>query len=194
MCLLSCNNLKMGSIWTTRRIKSVSVPLYILTVLSQVLQSIFLLTVSFCRVEDSDEEDRSPRSDDNLSYSNPIRDDPDLKAKLSEMNEEKRSKLREIEVVCSYQLILLMLGWFSLFHWIYFCFSNRLKSWSSRMNWNLGKDPRNLVRVFRSRWSIIETNYYRRYEWFYHCWYLITLDNRVNFILFYFFRKRRKKN
>ncbi|XP_037550013.1 U2 snRNP-associated SURP motif-containing protein [Nematolebias whitei] len=49
-------------------------------------------------VEDSDEEDRSPRSDDNLSYSNPIRDDPDFKAKLSEMNEEKRSKLREIEV------------------------------------------------------------------------------------------------
>ncbi|XP_037613326.1 U2 snRNP-associated SURP motif-containing protein isoform X3 [Sebastes umbrosus] len=48
--------------------------------------------------EDSDYEDRSPRSDDNLSYSNPIRDDSDLKTKMSEMNEEKRTKLREIEV------------------------------------------------------------------------------------------------
>uniref|UniRef100_A0A8D3E2T2 U2 snRNP associated SURP domain containing n=1 Tax=Scophthalmus maximus TaxID=52904 RepID=A0A8D3E2T2_SCOMX len=48
--------------------------------------------------EDSDDEDRSPRSDDNQSYSNPIRDDSDIKSKMSEMNEEKRSKLREIEV------------------------------------------------------------------------------------------------
>ncbi|XP_037829025.1 U2 snRNP-associated SURP motif-containing protein isoform X3 [Kryptolebias marmoratus] len=48
--------------------------------------------------EDSDDDDRSPRSDDNQSYSNPIRDDSDMKAKMSEMNEEKRSKLREIEV------------------------------------------------------------------------------------------------
>ncbi|TKS87681.1 U2 snRNP-associated SURP motif-containing protein 140 kDa [Collichthys lucidus] len=32
------------------------------------------------------------------SYSNPIRDDSDHKAKMSEMNEEKRIKLREIEV------------------------------------------------------------------------------------------------
>ncbi|CAI5673077.1 unnamed protein product [Oreochromis niloticus] len=46
---------------------------------------------------DSD-EDRSPRSEDNQSYSNPIRDDSDFKSKMSEMNEEKRSKLREIEV------------------------------------------------------------------------------------------------
>ncbi|XP_034562003.1 U2 snRNP-associated SURP motif-containing protein isoform X4 [Notolabrus celidotus] len=48
--------------------------------------------------EDSDYDDRSPRSDENQSYSNPVRDDPDFKAKLSEMNEEKRTKLREIEV------------------------------------------------------------------------------------------------
>lgn len=46
---------------------------------------------------DSDEE-RSPRSDDNQSYSNPVRDDSDIKTKMSEMNEEKRTKLREIEV------------------------------------------------------------------------------------------------
>nr|XP_043881553.1 U2 snRNP-associated SURP motif-containing protein isoform X1 [Solea senegalensis] len=45
----------------------------------------------------SDDDDRSPRSDDQ-NYSNPIRDDPDTKAKMSEMNEEKRTKLREIEV------------------------------------------------------------------------------------------------
>ncbi|XP_041823801.1 U2 snRNP-associated SURP motif-containing protein isoform X3 [Melanotaenia boesemani] len=48
--------------------------------------------------EDSDNDDRSPRSEDNQSFSNPTRDDPDVKAKLSEMNEEKRTKLREIEV------------------------------------------------------------------------------------------------
>ncbi|XP_068437639.1 U2 snRNP-associated SURP motif-containing protein isoform X1 [Clinocottus analis] len=48
--------------------------------------------------EDSDYDDRSPRSDDNQSYSNPIREDSDIKAKMSEMNEEKRTKLREIEV------------------------------------------------------------------------------------------------
>uniref|UniRef100_A0A3Q2XXD6 U2 snRNP-associated SURP motif-containing protein n=1 Tax=Hippocampus comes TaxID=109280 RepID=A0A3Q2XXD6_HIPCM len=48
--------------------------------------------------EHSDDE-RSPRSAAATpSYSNPGRDDADLKAKLSEMNEEKRSKLREIEV------------------------------------------------------------------------------------------------
>uniref|UniRef100_A0A3B4TQF7 U2 snRNP-associated SURP domain containing n=1 Tax=Seriola dumerili TaxID=41447 RepID=A0A3B4TQF7_SERDU len=48
--------------------------------------------------DDSDDDDRSPRSEDNQSYSNPIRDDSDIKAKMSEMNEEKRTKLREIEV------------------------------------------------------------------------------------------------
>uniref|UniRef100_A0A8D0A3C3 U2 snRNP-associated SURP motif-containing protein n=1 Tax=Sander lucioperca TaxID=283035 RepID=A0A8D0A3C3_SANLU len=48
--------------------------------------------------EDSDDDDRSPRSEDNQSYSNPIRDESDIKAKMSEMNEEKRTKLREIEV------------------------------------------------------------------------------------------------
>ncbi|TNN73438.1 U2 snRNP-associated SURP motif-containing protein [Liparis tanakae] len=48
--------------------------------------------------EDSDYDDRSPRSDDNQSYSNPIREDSDVKVKMSEMNEEKRTKLREIEV------------------------------------------------------------------------------------------------
>uniref|UniRef100_A0A8C2Z7W5 U2 snRNP-associated SURP motif-containing protein n=1 Tax=Cyclopterus lumpus TaxID=8103 RepID=A0A8C2Z7W5_CYCLU len=48
--------------------------------------------------EDSDYDDRSPRSEDNQSYSNPIREDSDVKVKMSEMNEEKRTKLREIEV------------------------------------------------------------------------------------------------
>ncbi|KAM9839463.1 U2 snRNP-associated SURP motif-containing protein isoform 4-T4 [Aulostomus maculatus] len=48
--------------------------------------------------EDSDDDDKSPRSVDTPSYSNPIRDDTDMKTKLSEMNEEKRTKLREIEV------------------------------------------------------------------------------------------------
>ncbi|XP_042366129.1 U2 snRNP-associated SURP motif-containing protein isoform X2 [Plectropomus leopardus] len=49
--------------------------------------------------EDSgDDDDRSPRSEDNQSYFNPMRDDSDFKAKMSEMNEEKRTKLREIEV------------------------------------------------------------------------------------------------
>ncbi|XP_010789311.1 U2 snRNP-associated SURP motif-containing protein-like [Notothenia coriiceps] len=47
---------------------------------------------------DSDYEDRSPRSEDNGTYFNPSRDDSDVKAKMSEMNEEKRTKLREIEV------------------------------------------------------------------------------------------------
>ncbi|XP_029003899.1 U2 snRNP-associated SURP motif-containing protein isoform X3 [Betta splendens] len=49
-------------------------------------------------VEDSDDDDRSPSSEDIQSYSNPIRDDSDIKAKMSEINEEKRTKLREIEV------------------------------------------------------------------------------------------------
>ncbi|XP_029313706.1 U2 snRNP-associated SURP motif-containing protein isoform X2 [Cottoperca gobio] len=48
--------------------------------------------------DDSDYDDRSPRSEDNPSYFNPIRDDSDVKVKMSEMNEEKRTKLREIEV------------------------------------------------------------------------------------------------
>uniref|UniRef100_A0A3Q2WU79 U2 snRNP-associated SURP domain containing n=1 Tax=Haplochromis burtoni TaxID=8153 RepID=A0A3Q2WU79_HAPBU len=48
--------------------------------------------------EQPEETKRSPRSEDNQSYSNPIRDDSDFKSKMSEMNEEKRSKLREIEV------------------------------------------------------------------------------------------------
>ncbi|XP_026147895.1 U2 snRNP-associated SURP motif-containing protein isoform X2 [Mastacembelus armatus] len=47
---------------------------------------------------DSDDDDRSPSLEDNQSYSNPIRDESDVKAKMSEMNEEKRTKLREIEV------------------------------------------------------------------------------------------------
>ena len=49
--------------------------------------------------EDSDEDVRSPRSDENQSFSNPTRDDSDTKTKISEMNEEKRTKLREIEVL-----------------------------------------------------------------------------------------------
>uniref|UniRef100_A0A673CP67 U2 snRNP-associated SURP domain containing n=1 Tax=Sphaeramia orbicularis TaxID=375764 RepID=A0A673CP67_9TELE len=48
--------------------------------------------------DDSDDDERSPRSEDTQSYSNPIRDDIDFKTKMSEMNEEKRTKLREIEV------------------------------------------------------------------------------------------------
>ncbi|KAM9332471.1 U2 snRNP-associated SURP motif-containing protein isoform 3-T3 [Pholidichthys leucotaenia] len=48
--------------------------------------------------DDSEDEDRSPHSEDNQSYSNPIKDDSDFKSKMSEMNEEKRTKLREIEV------------------------------------------------------------------------------------------------
>lgn len=63
------------------------------------LQTIFAALSYFCRGEaDSDDEERSPRSDDNQSYSNPVRDDSDIKTKMSEMNEEKRTKLREIEV------------------------------------------------------------------------------------------------
>uniref|UniRef100_A0A673CP62 U2 snRNP-associated SURP motif-containing protein n=1 Tax=Sphaeramia orbicularis TaxID=375764 RepID=A0A673CP62_9TELE len=46
----------------------------------------------------NDDDERSPRSEDTQSYSNPIRDDIDFKTKMSEMNEEKRTKLREIEV------------------------------------------------------------------------------------------------
>ncbi|KAF3703655.1 U2 snRNP-associated SURP motif-containing protein [Channa argus] len=48
--------------------------------------------------EDGSDDDKSPYSEDNQSYSNPVRDDSDVKAKMSEMNEEKRTKLREIEV------------------------------------------------------------------------------------------------
>ncbi|KAM7369845.1 hypothetical protein PAMP_011135 [Pampus punctatissimus] len=48
--------------------------------------------------EDSDDDDKSPRSEDTPSYSYGIRDDSDTKTKMSEMNEEKRTKLREIEV------------------------------------------------------------------------------------------------
>uniref|UniRef100_H3D5F1 U2 snRNP-associated SURP domain containing n=1 Tax=Tetraodon nigroviridis TaxID=99883 RepID=H3D5F1_TETNG len=48
--------------------------------------------------DDHSDDDRSPRSEDNQSYFNLMRDDPDVKAKMSEMNEEKRTKLREIEV------------------------------------------------------------------------------------------------
>lgn len=49
--------------------------------------------------DDSGDEDKSPRSEDTQSYINPGRDDQDIKTKMSEMNEEKRSKLREIEVL-----------------------------------------------------------------------------------------------
>lgn len=67
------------------------------------------MTVYFRRgEEDSDDDDRSPRSEDNQSYSNPFREDSDMKAKMAEMNEEKRSKLREIEVLCCYLSTLLI--------------------------------------------------------------------------------------
>ncbi|XP_053714556.1 U2 snRNP-associated SURP motif-containing protein isoform X2 [Synchiropus splendidus] len=46
--------------------------------------------------DDSDDYDKS--SGDTPSYSNSSKDDGDGKTKMSEMNEEKRSKLREIEV------------------------------------------------------------------------------------------------
>uniref|UniRef100_A0A8K9Y7I0 U2 snRNP-associated SURP motif-containing protein n=1 Tax=Oncorhynchus mykiss TaxID=8022 RepID=A0A8K9Y7I0_ONCMY len=49
--------------------------------------------------DDSDDEDtKSSRSEEPPSYSNPIRDDLDSKTKHSEMNEDRRTKLREIEV------------------------------------------------------------------------------------------------
>ncbi|XP_071184110.1 U2 snRNP-associated SURP motif-containing protein-like isoform X2 [Salvelinus alpinus] len=49
--------------------------------------------------DDSDDEDtKSSRSEEPPSYSNPIRDDLDTKTKHSEMNEDRRTKLREIEV------------------------------------------------------------------------------------------------
>lgn len=48
--------------------------------------------------DDSDANEKSPRTEDPQSFSNPTRDDPDVKVKMSEMNEEKRTKLREIEV------------------------------------------------------------------------------------------------
>ena len=48
---------------------------------------------------DSDDDDRSPCSEDPHSYSNPVKEEPaDSKVKQSGLNEEKRSKLREIEV------------------------------------------------------------------------------------------------
>ncbi|CAB1340873.1 unnamed protein product [Coregonus sp. 'balchen'] len=48
---------------------------------------------------DSDDEDtKSSRSEEPQSYPNPIRDDLDSKTKHSEMNEDRRTKLREIEV------------------------------------------------------------------------------------------------
>ncbi|KAL1006661.1 hypothetical protein UPYG_G00075070 [Umbra pygmaea] len=48
--------------------------------------------------EESDEDTKSSRSEEPPSFSNPIRDDTDSKAKQSELNEDRRSKLREIEV------------------------------------------------------------------------------------------------
>uniref|UniRef100_A0A673ZL98 U2 snRNP-associated SURP motif-containing protein n=1 Tax=Salmo trutta TaxID=8032 RepID=A0A673ZL98_SALTR len=49
--------------------------------------------------DNSDDEDtKSSRSEEPPSYSNPIRDDLDSKTKHSEMNEDRRTKLREIEV------------------------------------------------------------------------------------------------
>ncbi|KAM9552962.1 U2 snRNP-associated SURP motif-containing protein-like isoform 1-T1 [Salvelinus alpinus] len=49
--------------------------------------------------DDSDDEDtKSSRSEEPPSYPNPIRDDLDSKTKHSEMNEDRRTKLREIEV------------------------------------------------------------------------------------------------
>uniref|UniRef100_A0A665X981 U2 snRNP-associated SURP motif-containing protein n=1 Tax=Echeneis naucrates TaxID=173247 RepID=A0A665X981_ECHNA len=56
------------------------------------------VTTSKWEIFEQPEETKNPRSDDNQSYSNPIRDDSDVKTKMSEMNEEKRTKLREIEV------------------------------------------------------------------------------------------------
>lgn len=43
-----------------------------------------------------------------------MRDDPDVKAKMSEMNEEKRTKLREIEVL--YLFIFFESAPFGAFH------------------------------------------------------------------------------
>ncbi|XP_029553637.1 U2 snRNP-associated SURP motif-containing protein isoform X3 [Salmo trutta] len=48
--------------------------------------------------DDSDDDTKSSRSEEPPSYPNPIRDDLDSKTKHSEMNEDRRTKLREIEV------------------------------------------------------------------------------------------------
>uniref|UniRef100_A0A3Q3GMN6 U2 snRNP-associated SURP motif-containing protein n=1 Tax=Labrus bergylta TaxID=56723 RepID=A0A3Q3GMN6_9LABR len=62
------------------------------------LESQAVTTSKWEMFEQPEETKKSPRSDDNQSFSNPARDDSDYKAKQSEMNEEKRTKLREIEV------------------------------------------------------------------------------------------------
>uniref|UniRef100_A0A8C4YXJ5 U2 snRNP associated SURP domain containing n=1 Tax=Gadus morhua TaxID=8049 RepID=A0A8C4YXJ5_GADMO len=55
------------------------------------------LCVVVCSDDDDSDEDRSPSSDP-AGSSNPLREDGDGKGKQAEMNEEKRTKLREIEV------------------------------------------------------------------------------------------------
>uniref|UniRef100_A0AAY4DCT6 U2 snRNP-associated SURP motif-containing protein n=1 Tax=Denticeps clupeoides TaxID=299321 RepID=A0AAY4DCT6_9TELE len=53
----------------------------------------------FCRDEDdSDNDAKSSRSEEQQAFSNPVKTDVSDKSKHSEINEEKRSKLREIEL------------------------------------------------------------------------------------------------
>lgn len=98
---ISCDNFKMGDFRAARRNEKVGCHFF-----SVLCSGLSINTpaptncVKLCRdAEDSDDDDRSPRSDENQSYFNPIRDESDAKAKMSEMNEEKRTKLREIEVL-----------------------------------------------------------------------------------------------
>lgn len=82
------------------------------------------------------------------------------------MNEEKRTKLREIEVLWwristlghYIKLLNLFYNFFSFLNWL-----PRWRSWSSRMSWNLENDPKNTGRVSKSRWSTTETNSSKRY-------------------------------
>lgn len=66
----------------------------------------------FSLEEESDDEDdtQSSKSEDQHYYSNPIRDDmSDSKSfKYSEMSEEKRAKLREIEVSKNHNFLFYM--------------------------------------------------------------------------------------
>lgn len=70
------------------------------------------------RAEDnSDEDSRSARSEEQQLFSNPIRDEHnDSKTKISEMNEEKRSKLREIEVSLPSSVLFHCAIYWSPFH------------------------------------------------------------------------------
>lgn len=97
---ISCDNFEMGDVRAARRNEKVGCRFFQYCAPNCQLIHQHQQTVKLRRdAEDSDDDDRSPRSDENQSYFNPIRDESDAKAKMSEMNEEKRTKLREIEVL-----------------------------------------------------------------------------------------------